>query len=161
LREEGLGRRPERVVPERQEQDHAHWLEITHDGWRKPFGAIHRRTLYLAEGGDDLRGEDVVELPGGVTETLNWVVRFHLHPGVSASLVEDEGAVLMRLPSGHGWRLRARGARIGLEESVYAAAETRRSQQIVLYAEPDAEAVRWAVSRVVAGGNDAAPIEGG
>jgi uncharacterized heparinase superfamily protein len=161
LREEGLGRRPERVVPERQEQDHAHWLEITHDGWRKPFGAIHRRTLYLAEGGDDLRGEDVVELPGGVTETLNWVVRFHLHPGVSASLVEDGGAVLMRLPSGHGWRLRARGARIGLEESVYAAAETRRSQQIVLYAEPDAEAVRWAVSRVVAGGNDAAPIEGG
>ncbi|NCY23918.1 MAG: hypothetical protein EBX37_03395 [Alphaproteobacteria bacterium] len=160
LREEGLGRRPERVLPERQEQDHAHWLEITHDGWRKPFGAIHRRTLYLAEGGDDLRGEDVVELPGGVTETLSWVVRFHLHPGVSASLVEDDAAVLMRLPSGHGWRLRARGARIALEESVYAAAETRRSQQIVLYAEPDAEAVRWAVSRVVAGGSDAPLIEG-
>jgi len=99
-------------------------------------------------------------LPGGVTETLSWVVRFHLHPGVSASLVEDDAAVLMRLPSGHGWRLRARGARIALEESVYAAAETRRSQQIVLYAEPDAEAVRWAVSRVVAGGSDAPLIEG-
>ena len=157
LREEGLGRRPERVVAERQEQDQAHWLEISHDGWRKPFGAIHRRTLYLAEGGDDLRGEDVVELPGGVTETLSWVVRFHLHPGVSASMVEDDGAVLMRLPSGHGWRLRARGARISLEESVYAAAETRRSQQVVLHAEPDAEAVRWAISRVVAAGADAPP----
>ena len=157
LREEGLGRRPERVVAERQEQDHAHWLEVTHDGWRKPFGAIHRRTLYLAEGGDDLRGEDVVELPGGVTETLSWVVRFHLHPGVSASLVEDDGAVLMRLPSGHGWRLRARGAHITLEESVYAAAETRRTQQIVLHAEPDAEAVRWAISRVVAAGADTPP----
>ena len=149
LKDEGLGRRPERVAVDRQEQDHAHWLEVTHDGWRRPFNAIHRRTLYLAEGGDDLRGEDVVELPGGVTETLSWVVRFHLHPGVSASLVEDESAVLMRLPSGHGWQLRARGARITLEESVYAAAETRRTQQVVLHAEPDAEAVRWAISRVV------------
>ena len=149
LKDEGLGRRPERVAVDRQEQDHAHWLEVTHDGWRRPFNAIHRRTLYLAEGGDDLRGEDVVELPGGVTETLSWVVRFHLHPGVSASLVEDESAVLMRLPSGHGWQLRARGARITLEQSVYAAAETRRTQQVVLHAEPDAEAVRWAISRVV------------
>ena len=157
LKEEGLGRRPERVGVDRQEQDHAHWLEVAHDGWRRPFNAIHRRTLYLAEGGDDLRGEDVVELPGGVTETLSWVVRFHLHPGVSASLVEDETAVLMRLPSGHGWQLRARGARIALEESVYAAAETRRSQQVVLHAEPDAEAVRWAISRVIAAGAETKP----
>ncbi len=151
LREEGLGRRPERIEVDRQEQDHAHWLEVSHDGWRRNFQALHRRKLYLAEGGDDLRGEDSIELPGGEAESLSWVVRFHLHPGVVASLVEDDQAVLMRLPSGHGWRLRVRGAKVALEESIYWGGDMRRSRQIVLAAEPDAEAVRWAISRVVAG----------
>lgn len=150
LREAGLGRRPERVEVDRQEQDHAHWLEVAHDGYRRPFQAIHRRKLYLAEGGDDLRGEDSIELPGGEAESLSWIVSFHLHPNVSASLVEEDQAVLMRLPSGHGWKLRARGAVVTLEESVYFGAEMRRTQQVVLTAEPDAECVRWGVSRVVA-----------
>ncbi|MCX7370978.1 MAG: heparinase II/III family protein, partial [Alphaproteobacteria bacterium] len=152
LREEGLGRRPERVEVDRQEQDHAHWLEVAHDGYRRPFQAIHRRKLYLAEGGDDLRGEDSIELPGGEAESLSWIVSFHLHPGVTASLVEDDQAVLMRLPSGHGWKLRARDATVALEESVYFGSEMRRSQQVVLTAEPDVECVRWGISRVVAQG---------
>jgi hypothetical protein len=69
----------------------------------------------------------------------------------------DRAEDIAELPQVFEWQ---GGARIALEESVYAAAETRRSQQIVLYAEPDAEAVRWAVSRVVAGGSDAPLIEG-
>ena len=61
LRPEGLGRRPMRVEVERQEANGAHWFEASHDGWMKPFGAIHRRRLYLAESGEDLRGEDWIE----------------------------------------------------------------------------------------------------
>ncbi|WP_160120276.1 heparinase II/III family protein [Rhodovarius lipocyclicus] len=150
LREDGMARRPERVEVDRQEHDHAHWLDIAHDGYRKPYGAIHRRKLYLAEGGDDLHGEDSIELPGGGTETLAWAVRFHLHPGVTASMSGDGSHVLMRLPSGHGWRLVAGGARVALEESVYMAAEPRRTQQIVLHAEPGTEAVGWEINRIVA-----------
>ena len=59
LKPDGLGRRPETVEVQRQEANGAHWLEASHDGWTKPFGAVHRRRLYMAESGEDIRGEDV------------------------------------------------------------------------------------------------------
>ncbi|HYF08612.1 MAG TPA: heparinase II/III family protein [Acetobacteraceae bacterium] len=147
LREEGLGRRPEAVEADRQEANGAQWLEASHDGWRRAFGAVHRRRLYLAESGDDLRGEDMVEMEGS-RPVPAFAVRFHLHPGVTASLLQDETGVLLRLPSGAGWRMRAKGARVALEESLYLAGEARRSQQIALHAEPNESAIQWAISRV-------------
>jgi uncharacterized heparinase superfamily protein len=159
LREEGLGRRPERVEVERYEANGAQWLEATQDGWRRTHGVVHRRRLYLAEGGDDLRGEDMLEPAGATPEPF--VLRFHLHPGVTASLQEEEGGVLMKLPGGQGWRMRARGADIALEDSVFAAgAEQRRSQQIVLTAEAGSEGVQWAITRVAQPGG-AQPAEEG
>jgi uncharacterized heparinase superfamily protein len=146
LRPEGLGRRPEKIEVQRQEANGAHWLEISHDGWQKPFGAIHRRRLYMAESGEDLRGEDAVEAP----TPQPYTVRFHLHPNVSASLQQDGEAVLLRLPNGGGWRLRADGARMSLEESVYlGGTEPRRGEQVVLTGQPDgAQQVKWAITKV-------------
>lgn len=150
LKEEGLGRRPERVEADRHEAGGAQWLEASHDGWRKPFGAIHRRRLYLAETGDDLRGEDIVEMQEAGTPIPSFLVRFHLHPAVVASPVQDGEGVLLRLPSGHGWRLRAKGAKVAVEESVYLGGEARRTQQIVLQAEPGENTIQWAINRVSA-----------
>jgi uncharacterized heparinase superfamily protein len=75
-------------------------------------------------------------------------VRFHLHPTVVASLQQDEAGVLLRLPSGVGWRLRAKGARVAIEESIHLAGEPRRSQQVALYAEAGASSVQWAIGRL-------------
>ncbi len=147
LKPVGLGRRPEHVVAQRQEANGAHWLEASQDGWRKPFGALHRRRLYLAESGEDVRGEDVIEAATGQPYT----VRFHLHPSVAASVQQDGEGVLLRLPAnGGGWRLRAEGAKVTLEESVYlGGAEPRRSEQVVLSGFADGpQQVKWAVTKV-------------
>ena len=146
LKPTGIGRQPERVEAQRQEANGAHWLEASHDGYRKPFGALHRRRLYLAESGEDIRGEDAIEAAAPQPYTL----RFHLHPAVTASLQQDGEAVLLRLPSGGGWRLRAEGARMSLEESVYlGGAEPKRSEQVVLTGYADGpQQVKWAISKV-------------
>ncbi len=146
LAPEGLRRRPEKVEVARQEASGAHWLETSHDGWLKPFGAIHRRRLYMAESGEDVRGEDAIEAP----TPQPFVIRFHLHPGVTASLQQDGEAALLRLPSGAGWRLRAEGARMTLEESIYLGGnEARRAEQVVLSGYADGpQQVKWAVSKV-------------
>ncbi len=146
LKPEGLGRRPVTVEAQRQEANGAHWLEASHDGWKKLFGAVHRRRLYLAESGEDVRGEDAVEAPTPQPFTL----RFHLHPDVNANLQQDGEAVLLRLRSGGGWRLRADGARMSLEESIYlGGAEPRRSEQVVLTGYADGpQQVKWAISKV-------------
>ncbi len=145
LKPVGLGRRPLHVSAERQEANGAHWLEASHDGWKKPFGAIHRRRIYLAESGEDIRGEDVIEAQAGQP----YAVRFHLHPSVIASMQQDGEAVLLRLPGG-GWRLRAEGARMALEESVYLGGpEPRRCEQVVLSGFADgAQQVKWAITKV-------------
>jgi uncharacterized heparinase superfamily protein len=149
LKEEGLGRRPERVEADRHEANGAQWLEASHDGWRKPFAATHRRRLYLSETGDDLRGEDIIEMAEASGKAPGFLVRFHLHPGVTATVQIDDQAVLLRLPSNNFWRLRAKGARVALEESVYLGGEARRTQQILLQADPGEDTVQWAISRVV------------
>jgi uncharacterized heparinase superfamily protein len=145
LKPDGLGRRPEKVEVQRQEANGAHWLEASHDGWGKPFGAVHRRRLYLAESGEDIRGEDSVE-----AETPQpFVLRFHLHPSVSANVQQDGEAVLLRTASG-GWRLRADVPGIALEESVYfGGGEPRRSEQVVIPVNVDGpQTVKWAITRV-------------
>jgi uncharacterized heparinase superfamily protein len=100
----------------------------------------------MAESGEDVRGEDAVE----AASPQPFSVRFHLHPNVTASLQQDGEAVLLRLPTAGGWRLRADGARISLEESVYlGGGEPRRSEQVVLTGYTDGpQHVKWAITKV-------------
>jgi uncharacterized heparinase superfamily protein len=146
LRPEGLGRRPQKIELQRQEANGAYWLEASHDGWRQPFGAIHRRRLYLSESGEDVRGEDLVES----ANPLAFTVRFHLHPSVSASPQQDGEAILLRLPGGSLWRLRADGAAMSVEESIYlGGGEPRRSEQLVLAGRADGpQQVKWAITKL-------------
>lgn len=146
IRQSGLARRPEHVDQQRQEAAGAHWLETSHDGWRRVFGAVHRRRLYMADSGDDIRGEDAIE----AESPQPYTIRFHLHPQVDASLQQDGEAVLMRLPAGSGWRLRADGAKMTIEESIYLGGMTpRKSEQIVLTGYEDGpQQVKWAITRV-------------
>jgi uncharacterized heparinase superfamily protein len=147
IRDDGvLGRTPASVTCDRAEHDGQQWISATHDGYRDRFGLIYTRELFLGADGGDLRGEDRLSGRPGAT----FAVRFHLHPSVQASLIEDEAAVVLRLPSGSVWRLRAAGAEMALGESIYlGSGEARKTQQIVLTgtAAPGGTAVRWALRR--------------
>ena len=146
LRPAGLGRRPATVKVQRQEANGAHWLEVDHDGWSRPFGAVHRRRFYMSESGEDIRGEDVIE----ADQSQPFALRFHLHPSVQASLQQDGEAVLMRLRSGGGWILRADGAHLTLEDSIYlGSGELRKTEQVVLTGrEGGPHQVKWAIHKV-------------
>src|SRR5439155_26605378 len=125
------------VLCRRQEVDGNLWLELSHDGYQQRFGLIHHRRLYLAATGEELRGEDKL---AGKGRGQAFMIRFHLHPQVQASLLQN-ASVLLKLPSGAGWRLRSSGGSIALEQSVYLgrAGEVRRSQQVVISDKVDAE----------------------
>lgn len=145
----GFGARQVSVLAERKEADGDIWISSSHDGYRAPFGLEHHRRLYLAANGSDLRGEDTLTGSG----SHKFVVRFHLHPSVRASIVQEGHAVLLRLPSGPGWRFRASGGVISLQESVYLGSghAVKRSEQIVVSAATQGTGgqVKWAFSQLV------------
>lgn len=146
LSDGALGSGPSSVRCERAEEGGHQWIAVAHDGYRRRFGVVYSRQLYLGAEGDDLRGEERLIGNAGTP----FAVRFHLHPAVQASLAGEGTAALLRLPSGAVWRLRAAGAEISLGESIYlGSGEPRRTQQVVLSGKTDASGatVRWAVRR--------------
>lgn len=159
-----LATRPGQVSARRNEGDMGVWLEGAHEGYRERFGLLHRRRIFLAADGGDLRGEDSLYRPveDGPPEDielrLRFAIRFHLHPDVRASLSRDNMSALLVQPNGDGWRFRTDGGPLTLERSVYlaAGAPPQRSQQIVIYGDAESygagdkppNRVRWAFQRL-------------
>jgi uncharacterized heparinase superfamily protein len=147
----GLGRRARIRRCRRTETDGNQWLDMSHDGYQAGFGLRHRRRVFLAAGGMDVRGEDRLE-PHGTARPSDFAIRFHLHPDVRASVGQGGDSALLRLAKGGGWQLHAAGAAVSLEPSIYLGrkGEIRRSQQIVLSgrAGRDGARVKWAVRRI-------------
>ena len=93
--------------------------ESKHDGFERKFGIIHQRRIFLATGGNDLRGEDALlytGAPGLVPQEA--IIRFHLHPRITAQMSVG-GDVLLKLPGNAApWQFKAKGADIRVEDSV-------------------------------------------
>lgn len=143
----GIGRRPEHVDCTREEDGGNVWVTATHDGYRPLMGLAHQRRVYLSGDGEDLRGEDT--LTGA--HTGSFAVRFHLHPDVQVSVIQNGGAALVRAPSGTAWRFIASGGKIELAETIYLGkrGEPRRAEQIVVTGPvSNGAAVKWALRRI-------------
>ncbi len=126
----GIAKGPGEVVSQRREVDGSILVEASHQGYKRLFGVVHRRRYYISADGLDVRGEDTMSGGSG----HNFAARFHLHPLIKALAVQDGSAVLLKLPSRKGWRFRASGGRLSLEEGVYLGqgAEARKCEQIVI-----------------------------
>jgi uncharacterized heparinase superfamily protein len=159
-----LATAPHSVTARRNEEEMGIWLEGVHEGYREDYGLSHRRRVFLAADGGDLRGEDALFRPvsDGPPEDVDvrwrFAIRFHLHPSVRASLSRDSMSALLVQPNGDGWRFRTDGGPIRLERSVYlaAGAPPQRASQIVIHGEAEPfgagdrppNRVRWAFQRL-------------
>ena len=83
-------------------------------------------------------------------------MRFHIHPDVRLSRLEG-GGILLKLPGGEGWRFRAGGGELGVEESVYlGGGVVRRAEQLVINGSVKASdkegpaEVAWVFEQIVA-----------
>ena len=127
------------VYSSRKEQDSDIWLEANHEGYRSTTGLDHRRRIYLAGNGDDIRAEDSLYVPIGSAPLFKgsrfpFKIRFHLHPNVRVTLARDEKSALIILPGGEGWRFRTDTLPLTLEKSIYLAKGNRplRCEQLVI-----------------------------
>lgn len=156
-----LSGRPVRLEVEHRAADGAVWLEVEHDGWAPRHGLKHQRRLYLDQRLDELRAEERLypcdrHKDGARPLAAPYAVRFHLEPGVQASLARDRRSILLRGASGRGWWFRSDAPDVDIESSVHLdGGLTRRTVQIVLRgsARTDGETkIRWKLSPAGASG---------
>jgi len=144
---------PSHVESYREVRDEHTTLVMSHDGYRRRFGFIHRRILTLADDGNRLDGEDVLARDAGAAfrgSGDDYAVRFHLHPSVKASRLSDGRGVMLVLPNKEVWTFEAPDHKVELEDSVFLAATDgpRRTAQIVIRDQARHNAVlRWSLVR--------------
>ncbi|MCJ2032003.1 heparinase II/III family protein [Methylobacterium sp. J-043] len=145
-------RGPGPVAVERRTENGAAVLAARHDGYATEFGILHERRWRLSDSPVRLAGEDAFrrdsKRPRSRPQPV--AVRFHLHTAVAAQ-PQDDGSVMLGLPTGERWRFTVEGATAAIEESVYFAGVVgaRRTAQIVLHLTVDEDAlVRWQIEQV-------------
>jgi uncharacterized heparinase superfamily protein len=116
-----LGKGVEDVTIERSEDNDASRLEASHDGYVRGFGLIHKRSQMLGNDGKELRGADQL-IPKGrkkIRESVPYAVRFHLAPGVEATITADGMGAILRSRGAPPWNFRCRGGNLAVEESLW------------------------------------------
>eukprot|EP01036_Dinobryon_divergens_P055956 gene55956-biopygen46262 len=140
------------VEVQRHEAPGAVWLDLAHHGWRRRYGLMHQRRLYLDLEAGDLRGEDRLtptaraQGPDG-RHFVAYTLRFQLHPGVHALVAQDRRSVLLRAEGAQeGWILRNDVLDIAIEPGPRVG---RPGLQLVLRGQRRADSgarVRWRLS---------------
>ncbi|HUO02181.1 MAG TPA: heparinase II/III family protein [Rhizomicrobium sp.] len=109
------------------------WMvEAGHDAYVPELGFRHERRITLSPQGLMVTGADRLVPVRAHREPVEFALRFHIHPEIRMSRLEG-GAILLKLPNGEGWRFRAGGGELDVEESIYVGGDTvRRTEQLVV-----------------------------
>ncbi|MFO1261577.1 MAG: heparinase II/III family protein [Sphingomonadaceae bacterium] len=149
-----LGRGVTEVELHRQELENGSRIEVSHDGYVRRLGYMHRRLLLVSNDGKDIRGEDML-LPSQRRRkpaAVPYVLRFHLAPHVDASLTADEQGALLRIDMAALWQFRCGAGKLSIEDSLWVDGDGRphATKQLVVsaMAEPGGNTLGWLLKRV-------------
>jgi uncharacterized heparinase superfamily protein len=132
------------------DEDGAIMLRVSHDGYASRFGILHQRMMTLSADGNRIEGEDLFlpskgdAIPAKYADAFT--VRFHLHPTIRATRVEDGHGALLVLPNRDVWNFHAVEDLVTIEDDVYLGGldGPRRTFQIVLRGNArQAPRLRW------------------
>ena len=117
----------------------------------RAFGLVHQRRLYLADNGDDLRGEDTLEGPAGraLRAPLPPASQRHLDAGRRWRQRAAEAAERRRLAPAGDRRRRGRSESIYLGGGFGDGDEPRRTNQVIVTGDTvsDSTVIKWALRR--------------
>jgi uncharacterized heparinase superfamily protein len=142
LADGSLGKGVEDVTIDRTEDNDASRLEASHDGYIRAFGLVHKRSLMLGNDGKELRGADQLIAKGRrkIRESAAYAVRFHLAPGVEATITADGMGAILRSKGAPPWNFRCRGGNLAIEESLWidGRGQPHHTSQLVIVGEVSA-----------------------
>ncbi|MBH1991701.1 MAG: heparinase II/III family protein [Sphingomonadaceae bacterium] len=149
-----LGKGVTEVELNRQELDNGSRIELSHDGYVRRMGYIHRRLLMVSGDGKEVRGEDMLTPAERRRKPskLPVLLRFHLAPGVEPTLTADNQGALLRIDLGALWQFRTGTGVLSIEDSLWVDGDGRPhpAKQLVVTSEalPGGSSIGWLFKRV-------------
>ncbi|WP_298399894.1 heparinase II/III family protein [Sphingobium sp.] len=149
-----LGKGVTEVELNRQESDNGSRLDLSHDGYVRRLGYIHRRLLLVSGDGKDVRGEDMLTPAERRRKPAKQPVqlRFHLAPGVEPTLTADNQGALLRIDNGALWQFRTGAGVLNVEDSLWVDANghPHPTHQLVVTSEalPGGSSIGWMFKRM-------------
>ncbi|MCI4678128.1 heparinase II/III family protein [Rhodoblastus acidophilus] len=141
---------PRNVPVAREDDAQGSQVLASHDGYLRSYGLFHERRWRLEADGARLTGRDrLIRANEDSIANVDYVIRFHIHPSVTLTLVSDGAAILLETPSGANLVFDAGGLPLAIEESIFFAAPEgpRACEQIVIYgASADIDEIDWSFS---------------
>ena len=93
---------------------------VSHDGYEKDFGCMHRREIYLDRKNNKLKGIDhVLKKSDGIP--IRYVFRFHLNPGLTAVKTMSGNSALIQLSKNKSLIFTIKDEGLEIEKSIYLA----------------------------------------
>lgn len=149
-----LGKGVTEVELNRQETESGSRIELSHDGYVRRMGYVHRRLLLVSGDGKEIRGEDMLTPAERRRKPVKLPVelRFHLAPGVEPTPTADGMGALLRIETGALWQFRANAGKLAIEESLWVDGGGRPhgTRQLVVSAEtlPGGSSIGWLFKRM-------------
>lgn len=149
-----LGRGVTEVELNRQELDNGSRIDLSHDGYVRRIGYVHRRLLLVSGDGKEIRGEDMLTPAQRRRKPakLPVLLRFHLAPGVEPTLTADNQGALLRIDMGALWQFRTGTGVLSVEDSLWVDGDGRPhpTKQLVVTGEalPGGSSIGWLFKRV-------------
>lgn len=123
--------RDNHALTKRQSSKEGEWLIMEHDGYRKITGHIHKRQLFLAYNGLEMRGCDM--LYNGNKSSFA-VVRFHLHPNCEVAFLADNKRIMIKHQQ-QAYHFICDDFDMAIEPSIYAGdGQFHQTKQIIITA---------------------------
>ena len=90
----------------------------SHNGYEKEFGCIYKRNIFMNKSTGNLSGVDELKKRED-GKSLNFSLRFHLYPGLSAVKTMGGNSVLIQLSKNKSLILTIKGENVLLEKSIF------------------------------------------
>lgn len=148
-----VGKGVNEIELDRQETDGGTRVEVSHDGYVRRFGFLHKRAFVMTPDGKEVRCEDILLPAVGKKKPAltKFALRFHLGVGVEASPTADGQGALLRISEGALWQFRCRGGTLAIDDSIWVDGDGRPkpTQQLVVTGEAAAggASVGWVLRR--------------
>ena len=127
-------------------------LAASHNGYEKKFGYIHTRSIKISKKEDKISGYDKLKKTKNYSNSLIYIVRFHIYPNAKIVKTKGGNSILISLANGGGWLLQSKTNNLEIEKNIFLGNKNKiiNNESISISGNIDTEIIliKWVIERI-------------